>query len=571
VISRLIDLLVWLASRDARFWTVAWSLFGLHVLTFFLPVRETGRWRRWLQPAAFAGTLLLLFLGFRWPGIAQNEELQNPDESQLIASALTMAATGHYWGRVDGATTGPLAPLPLVLPRLLGWPLDYVAAHLVQVLLLVGTVLCVWRIFARYFGERAAPWLALPLTCAMAFTHFWDFVQYSSEQAPVLLTAMALWLLCTAFDPAAASVASPRRLAAAGFLIGLLPFSKLQVTPFAVVIGLTGLVWIASNGAAARARLRAAGLFTGGAVAALLLVLLTIVAHGGWDDFVAGYLRTNLWYTTARTNPWRDFPAVLHYLVNDSWGFPYFYYPCSLLVALGLAGWPALPQERRRVLAFTGALFCIAFVAVIAPGRSSQHYLQLLWVPVTLHAGMLIGALAGAAGDPARRAWRWRPVLLWVSWLGLGVAPQIYYRTHDWNPYLQSFCEERGRMPANPVADLVRAWARPGDTMAVWGWAPKYYVLTQLPHATSESNAERQISPGPRRPFFRARFLREVGARAPAIFLDAVGPGNFGYKERSVDGHEVFPELRALVAERYVLAGDREGTRVYVRRDRWRP
>jgi len=567
---RLTDILVWLASRDARFWTVAWSLFGLHLLTGVLPLRRTRSRRPWLRPTAYAATLLLLLLGFRWPGATRNEEL-NPDESQLIASALTMAATGDYWGRVDGATTGPLAPLPLVLPRLLGLPLDYVAARLVQILLLWGAILCVWRIFARCFGERAAPWLTLPLTCAIAFTQYWDFVSFSSEQASLLLTALTVWLLCTALDPATGVVTAPRRLAAAGFLTGLLPFSKLQVAPFAAVIGVAGLAWVATNGTAVRARLRAAGIFAGGAAAALLVIVLTMLARGGWNDFVESYVLTNLWYAAARTNPWRDSPAVLHFLVNDSWGFPYFYYPCWLLIALGLAGWPALPPERRRILVLTGALFCVAFGIVVAPGRSSQHYLQLLWLPMTLHAGMLAGALAEASRVRSRPGRGWRTGLVWLAWIGLGVAPQLYYRTHDWNPYLAPFCENRGRMPGNPVAELVRQWARPGDTMAVWGWAPRFHVLTQLPHATSESNAERQISPGPRRPYFRARFLRELRARSPAIFLDAVGPGNFGYHERSVDGHEVLPELRDLVAARYVLAGDLAGTRVYVRRDRWRP
>jgi len=71
----------------------------------------------------------------------------------------------------------------------------------------------------------------LPLTCGVAFTHFWDFVQYSSEQAPIFFIALALWLLCTAFDSVARAIVSPYRLAAAGFVLGLLPFSKLQVVP----------------------------------------------------------------------------------------------------------------------------------------------------------------------------------------------------------------------------------------------------------------------------------------------------------------------------------------------------
>jgi len=94
-----------------------------------------------VDPAvAFSGTLLLLIFGFRWPGIAQNEELQNPDESQLIASALTMADTGRYWGRIDGRDDRAAGPLPLAVPKLLGFRVDYVCAHAVQAFLLWGAV-----------------------------------------------------------------------------------------------------------------------------------------------------------------------------------------------------------------------------------------------------------------------------------------------------------------------------------------------------------------------------------------------------------------------------------------------
>ena len=567
----LADALAWLAARDARFWTLAWLLFGLHVAAFLGPVPSGAGWRRWIRPVAFSGTLLLLIFGFRWPGIAQNEELQNPDESQLIASALTMADTGRYWGRIDGATTGPLAPLPLAVPKLLGFRVDYVCAHAVQAFLLWGAVLCVWRIFAHYFGERAAPWLTLPLTCGVAFTHFWDFVQYSSEQAPIFFIALALWLLCTAFDSVARAIVSPYLLAAAGFVLGLLPFSKLQVVPLGLVIAVTGLVWIASNGEARPARLRAAGLLLGGAAGALLLVALSVVARGGWSDFLETYVRNNLHYTAARLYPWRDFPGALDALVGDSWGFPYFYYACALLVALGLPWWPGLLRERRRILGLTGALFGAGFFVVVAGGHRSQHYLQLLWVPMALHAGVLWGSLANPPPVVRGPSLGWRLLLVWLVFLAVGVGPQLYYRTHDWNPYLEPFRQYRGRMPERRVADRILAFARPGDAMSIWGWAPKFHVQTQLPHATSESNAERQISPGPLRPYFRARFLRELQARPPAIFLDAVGPGNFGYHDRAVDGHETIPELRALVAARYALVDDLEGTRIYVRHDRLKP
>ena len=70
--------------------------------------------------------------------------------------------------------------------------------------------------------------------------------------------------------------------------------------------------------------------------------------------------------------------------------------------------------------------------------------------------------------------------------------------------------------------------------------------------------------------FFRAQYLRDFEAADPPLFLDAVGPGNFTYEDRSRDGHETFPELARIVRARYSLVADVESVRIYVRRDRMR-
>ena len=94
--------------------------------------------------------------------------------------------------------------------------------------------------------------------------------------------------------------------------------------------------------------LRAAGLLLGGATGALLLVALSVVARGGWSDFLETYVRNNLHYTAARLYPWRDFPGALDALVGDSWGFPYFYYACALLVERNLIANDELAKEVSR-------------------------------------------------------------------------------------------------------------------------------------------------------------------------------------------------------------------------------
>ena len=69
---------------------------------------------------------LLVFavlLAWRWPFLLSADEY-NPDESQLIAGALTLPLDPVPWRGVDGFTSGPLNFYPLLIPHLVGLPLD---------------------------------------------------------------------------------------------------------------------------------------------------------------------------------------------------------------------------------------------------------------------------------------------------------------------------------------------------------------------------------------------------------------------------------------------------------------
>ena len=131
----------------------------------------------------------------RLPVIVFNREL-NPDESQMLSHAITLFQDPVYWRSVDGTTIGPLDNYLLVIPKLVGFP-DRL--HLRQV---YGTYLCRRCVAFSVFHIKKLVWeqllpgqhLLVPLIF-LAFTQEIDFVHYSSEQLPVFLLALCLWLL----------------------------------------------------------------------------------------------------------------------------------------------------------------------------------------------------------------------------------------------------------------------------------------------------------------------------------------------------------------------------------------
>jgi len=101
--------LIWLDASPLRYGFAAWTTFILVAAlgVAALPTRFEGAW--WRHPMRFAAALLLALIAFRWPVLLHNRQLGDPDESQLIAGALTLQHDPRFWESVDGTTHGPLA------------------------------------------------------------------------------------------------------------------------------------------------------------------------------------------------------------------------------------------------------------------------------------------------------------------------------------------------------------------------------------------------------------------------------------------------------------------------------
>lgn len=83
----------------------------------------------------FGGMALLLWM--RLPVLVFNQEI-DPDESQMLAHALTLRYDPIYWKFVDGQTIGPLDSYFLLLPSWFGFDLDYTSARIMGLICILG-------------------------------------------------------------------------------------------------------------------------------------------------------------------------------------------------------------------------------------------------------------------------------------------------------------------------------------------------------------------------------------------------------------------------------------------------
>ncbi len=558
------ELFRWLDTHPGFFWAAAAAATALYLgwLAFSLGLRA-GKMSRRTHAIVTGLILLATLLAWRWPPLFGVREL-NPDESQLIAGALTLKTDPVFWRSVDGTTSGPLNFFALLPTHLLGIPADYFNARLTGLLMVWGALWAAYGLFRRHYGAGVAVLGVLPGLAFFCTTTDSDFVHYTSEHPSLLLmmaSALLLWRAVEPDDPAA----PPRRGSwwVAGLCMGMLPWAKLQSAPIAAALALCGTILAMRRaGRPAASRIRDVATLAAASLVPTVFFLTVTIAFGQWEHFHRGYIENNIIYASSELT----IPMAIGKLYHASffhYGYPAFLAGPAFAGIIGVLAWVAWPG-RPRGLAWSGLLMTVAaVVAVLAPRQGFHHYLLYTILPLTWWSAALVGNLHGSLQDARKQAMLALAFVLVAG--GVPVAIRSTFAPSTEHGRLL----ENWRVPHREAARLIRAHRQPGDRLAVWGWDSQVYVETQLPQATRESHSTRQLWDSSQRDtYYRPRYLADLQRTNPAFFVDAVGPGAFFFTERSQSGHETFEELCEHVSENYVLMGTFDHLRVYFRKDR---
>lgn len=507
-----------------------------------------GRWAWW---TLLAGVLVL----FRWPLIGLPHELY-PDESQLLAGALTLRHDPLFWRSVDGNTAGPLDFYALLPAAFFPGVAGYAAARLTAVLLVWGILIAAGETLALVAGRTVARVAVLPAVACAALTTSPEFVHYSTELVPGLLLALAVFAMVRQ------SLQSARgNLWAAAFFLGAVPFAKLQAAPIAAALG---LVLVGSEIVAGRTQ--HVTLLVGGALLPTLMFTAMVTVTGQAEQMVIPYfLQNTLYAQTGR----QSLGLVLRQLGEQSVtnGYHALWLGGSAVFLLGamLVARKTPGPLRSYGLAAAGLLVVTALV-ILSPGRPYHHYLNFLALPVTLLTGVALGlGLQTQANRP-------RPALVLGVFLACTLLPQLALRASprpDPYAYYNTTISARGPAHRELVA-RIKTFSSAGESLGVWGWRSSLYVETGLYQASRVAHTESLHVAGPWQKFYLRRYYDDLVAARPPVMVDATGPGNFHFESRSM-GLEIYPLLHAWVSSHYSCVGEWDGARLYVRRDRLPP
>ena len=220
--------------------------------------------------------------------------------------------------------------------------------------------------------------------------------------------------------------------------------------------------------------------------------------------------------------------------------------------------------KQRWIPAASVVLLLVSLFTIYAPRHAFPHYLLFSIVPISCCVANVLGLLR----EP--NFWKARNALILFFYAALFLVPGLVI---NFSSGPSSFLKQltfNSSWIGSQLAIAIARYAQPGSRMAVWGWAPQYYVQTGTIMATRDAQTGQQIISGPYQTYFRKRFMSDLRAHIPVVFVDAVAPepGGYGYHDRMTQGHESFPELGAFVRDYYILKEEVGGVRIFVLRPR---
>ena len=532
--------------------------FGALAAFLILAARPGPRLRERRSEIIFLLITGLALFAFRWPVFIVPFQL-GPDEAAFVANALKVTADLAPWRNFDAGTSGPLNCYILALPALIGLPINFTSARVIGLLLMLTAMLALYYSVKWIYGSDVARLSIVPPVLLLSLTTDFNFVHYTSEHLSICLTAVALG---SGAYLASGKGSWPARATAAvlsGLCLGAAPFAKLQAAPIAFAVFVIATLSLLSSGRAAGDRSRLTKLYVAALCFVPGIIALSVWLTGVWNDALISYVRVAFGYMAGGYIAGASATIDPAFFFQKTDMYPAFLKGAIAVVLLGilsLAWRRNLTRLTRWASAASILLLLAALYSIYQPHRYFEHYLLFSLVPIAC-------CLAGALSLIRQVAvWEKRKAILAICYIALFAVPMIAVSFSSQNEFVRTI-PNHVHVLRSAGGLAIERYAKPGDVISIWGWAPRFYVETQTIMATRDAETSRQVYPNSYRDYFRNRFLRDLEAWKPAIFVDAVGPGAFILVDRASQGHESFPALSAYIREHYELKEDVAGIRIY--------
>ncbi len=502
----------------------------------------------WLIRAAVFLQLLLLFY-FRLPAIVFNEML-NPDENLFIVGAMTLAESPLYWESVDGCTSGPFNfYIITAFCKTFGQPYDYISARIVGILLLMGSCLFSFFTLKILFSSHTALLSLFPATAYLGLTRHWDFVNFSSEQLPIFLMSIMLYLFARIYT----NKTNIKKIDVFvyGFIAGGIIFTKLQAIPIAFCLTLSGYWLIYEK--RKNDFLKNTIIFTiSGCITSFVLVLIGFYYHF-LDKIWVFYFKNNLSYG-------KESRSIIHSIfISFSDPFNIFIRIIILLSGLLLLYFIFIKKQfKPNILSSTLILFVGSTIfSVYKTGFMFHHYLLFLIFPSVFLFAFLLNELSKFSKK--------------ILNIGLSVIATLYLvlQTHTtaFSNHFISADKPQRPLSISQTGHQILKYSRPNESLVVWGDAGRLYLETKRIQGIRWSNSHWGMYSDSLQRNFQKEFIIELKEKPFPVFVDA-HPTKNTFMTRDKLGYETNKELKEYIDSTYQLIGEFDEQRVFIHKER---
>ena len=567
--------------------TVAYTILLACPFIFWKFRRLSSVFIFWMSAAFFSILLLSVYIG-----------RLNPDEGQHLLMAYSAIKGGVPFRDFEGQSLGPLNAYYLALFSFGG--ISFITARIAALFAeLTGCILIFFAV-KKLCGTRPA--ITLSSSVFFFFSIYWlgENISYNSETLFTLL--ISVWFILFAYRRESHSV-----LFAECFVLGLLPWIKLQFAPFSVICFFMSLARnIFVNDCSEDGNFLEYGQKQNGAIALCdtsvwrklcvsafaviagfvpTIILLTCLALNRslewfWMFYIIGNLEhvaiplkdyfSNIWsYLLEETDKdlfWLGTSgAVLfiflaasdisHVSLSSVGSFTSLFLPKLCSGRLG--------AEYRKA---TGAVLLglFAITALFSFTRTMSHFGHYLIILVPSSA-IFVGLGMTLLRDNSKRR-KWALALLLASALIFG-AKLTTFNNIRWVQN-NAFIRE-DTYPFWDALHYLNEHVKPGMPVAYWGWETAFPIYSDHPSATATHYIYPLISPKFTHRM-RDKYIQDIIDNKPVAIVDLVCPAAFSYKEKKYELAN-YDFIRRVVDKYYdkpvsIPVGNKGFARIYLRK-----
>jgi hypothetical protein len=425
---------------------------------------------RWLKVSATISSLVVLIVGKYH---TFESTYISVDEAQLLTQSKLLRQGWLPWIEWDPTTSGPLNSLWPNLLNIFTEAPTLTGGRFIALILQWGSLLALYYGLRVHRSHGIAWALTLPALYCLSLNGFPTLAGVHTGVLPGLLFTFSFYF----YERSKQSESSTPYIFSL-MLSGAQLMTKIQVAP--AVLGFT----VASFIRRSKTNFTPVIAF----IVPTLLILSIVGLAGGLDDFWSSYIIGNLYYGAGVS---LSVPGLLRALFQSS-QFPIF---LTLVIAL-------LLSLRRESFKDPYVIqWGLLILSILPSGAFLVHYIDILLYP-------LIFAVSSVFTIKLKKNENFLIYLICLVSLSLGW--QFVY------PKQKTFTASQ--YTAAAIEDIIPPW-RPAS-IAIWGWMPEVYLLTNTTPGTRDTITQFALSRNPRQDYYIRRFINDLEKNRPLWFLD---------------------------------------------------